>query len=105
QYHELYLLCYLQAEDGIRARNVTGVQTCALPISLPSERVTRVLDQIIEWRGKPACLRCDNGPEYISKILLEWAAKRHITLIHTQPGIHHKTRMSTVIIGQYVMHG
>src|SRR5699024_11684162 len=24
---------YLQAEDGIRDRNVTGVQTCALPIS------------------------------------------------------------------------
>src|SRR5437868_15471266 len=24
---------YFQAEDGIRARNVTGVQTCALPIS------------------------------------------------------------------------
>src|SRR5699024_12226565 len=28
-------LCFfLQAEDGIRVRNVTGVQTCALPISL-----------------------------------------------------------------------
>src|SRR5699024_11800037 len=27
--------CFLfQAEDGIRDRNVTGVQTCALPISL-----------------------------------------------------------------------
>src|SRR5437868_11718916 len=24
---------FLQAEDGIRGRNVTGVQTCALPIS------------------------------------------------------------------------
>src|SRR5699024_11438271 len=24
---------YVQAEDGIRDRNVTGVQTCALPIS------------------------------------------------------------------------
>src|SRR5699024_12055877 len=24
---------FFQAEDGIRARNVTGVQTCALPIS------------------------------------------------------------------------
>src|SRR5699024_11717360 len=24
---------YCQAEDGIRDRNVTGVQTCALPIS------------------------------------------------------------------------
>src|SRR5699024_11361856 len=27
-----YFFC--QAEDGIRDRNVTGVQTCALPISL-----------------------------------------------------------------------
>ncbi len=27
--------------------------------SLPAERVTRVLNQIIEWRGKPACLRCE----------------------------------------------
>src|SRR5699024_10058722 len=24
--------CFFQAEDGIRGRNVTGVQTCALPI-------------------------------------------------------------------------
>jgi putative transposase len=35
-------------------------------VSLPSERVTRVLDQITQWRGKPRRLRCDNGPEYIS---------------------------------------
>src|SRR5699024_11541331 len=26
--------CFFQAEDGIRDRNVTGVQTCALPILL-----------------------------------------------------------------------
>src|SRR5699024_11481569 len=25
--------CFFQAEDGIRDRSVTGVQTCALPIS------------------------------------------------------------------------
>src|SRR5699024_12059625 len=25
-------ICFFQAEDGIRDRNVTGVQTCALPI-------------------------------------------------------------------------
>src|SRR6266513_5458209 len=31
-------LFFFQAEDGIRDRNVTGVQTCALPIS-PEERV------------------------------------------------------------------
>src|SRR5207249_6175481 len=29
----LYFCFFFQAEDGIRDRNVTGVQTCALPIS------------------------------------------------------------------------
>ena len=38
--------------------------------SLPSARVTRALDQIIEWRGKPSALRCDNGPEYLSQTLV-----------------------------------
>src|SRR5699024_11225576 len=28
-----FLFFFFQAEDGIRYRNVTGVQTCALPIS------------------------------------------------------------------------
>src|SRR5207249_6674422 len=28
---------FFQAEDGIRDRNVTGVQTCALPISIEPE--------------------------------------------------------------------
>src|SRR5699024_2157823 len=29
----LFVFFFFQAEDGIRDRNVTGVQTCALPIS------------------------------------------------------------------------
>src|SRR5699024_11890670 len=33
--------CFLQAEDGIRDRNVTGVQTCALPISTTSHTPVR----------------------------------------------------------------
>ena len=32
-------------------------------LSLPSARVIRALEQVIEWRGKPAAIRCDNGPE------------------------------------------
>src|SRR4051795_3678314 len=31
--HEKRDLCFFQAEDGIRDESVTGVQTCALPIS------------------------------------------------------------------------
>jgi putative transposase len=35
--------------------------------------VNRSLEQIIEWRGKPTMLRCDNGPEYVSEALINWA--------------------------------
>src|SRR5690606_40670453 len=36
-YHSSNLLFFFQAEDGIRAFHVTGVQTCALPISSGSK--------------------------------------------------------------------
>src|SRR5207249_9070807 len=34
RYAEKRCIFFFQAEDGIRDRNVTGVQTCALPISV-----------------------------------------------------------------------
>lgn len=55
-------------------------------LSLPSERVIRVLNQIIEWRGRPKAIRCDNGPEYISQTLQRWATKNQIQLQYIQPG-------------------
>jgi putative transposase len=55
-------------------------------ISLPAERVIRSLEQIIEWKGKPKAIRCDNGPEYISRKLADWAEKNGITLLFIQPG-------------------
>ena len=57
-----------------------------MDFSLPSERVIRSLEQIIEWRGKPLALRCDNGPEYISQTLIDWASQKQITLLYIQPG-------------------
>eukprot|EP01133_Synstelium_polycarpum_P018086 gene18086-21614_t len=57
-----------------------------LDFSLPSERVIRSLDRIIEWRGKPLVIRCDNGPEHISAVTLARAAKRGIRIDFIQPG-------------------
>ena len=54
--------------------------------SLPAERVIRTLDRIIEWRGAPLAIRVDNGPEYISGLLLRWAEDRGIAIQHIQPG-------------------
>ena len=52
--------------------------------SLPSERVIRSLEQIIAWRGCLAVIRCDNGPEYISAALKNWASRRGVRLEYIQ---------------------
>jgi len=55
-------------------------------LSLPAARVVRALDQLIEWRGAPSVIRCDNGPEYISETVQPWAKGRGIHLDFIQPG-------------------
>jgi putative transposase len=54
--------------------------------SLPAERVVRVLEQLLDWQGKPASIRMDNGPELISQRLESWAKEKNINLLHIQPG-------------------
>jgi len=54
--------------------------------SLPSERVIRSLERIIEWRGRPQRIRCDNGPEYVSATLMAWANRHGIHVEFIQPG-------------------
>lgn len=55
-------------------------------LSMPSLRVIRSLEQVMEWRGKPTAIRCDNGPEYLSGKLITWANKHQITILYIQPG-------------------
>ena len=54
--------------------------------SLSSERVTRSFDRIIEWRGTPTAIRCDNSPEYVSATTAEWAKKPGIRIDFIQLG-------------------
>ena len=82
-----------ELEDGRRFRLFNVIDDFnreALAIeadfSMPSERVKRELDHIIEWRGKPRAIRCDNGPEYISWTLRNWAEKHQIKIEYIQPG-------------------
>ena len=62
----------------------------ALPIEidvgLSAERVQRVLDRVVAWRGYPSKLRMDNGPEFISTILADWAEDHTVDLEFIQPG-------------------
>jgi putative transposase len=54
--------------------------------SLSSRRVTRSLEAVVERRGKPEMIRCDNGPELTSRHFLSWCEERKIQVIHIQPG-------------------
>ena len=54
--------------------------------SFASQRVTRVLEEIVLRRGEPRSIRCDNGPELTSRHFLAWCIERKIELIHIQPG-------------------
>ena len=53
---------------------------------LPSLRIMRTLDQIIQWRGKPKMIRSDNGSEMRSGEFQAWAKKQGIELLYIQPG-------------------
>jgi len=64
-------------------REALGIE---IDFSLPSERVIRALKQIIAWRGRPQAIRCDNGPEYLSSVITEWARRWGIKLEYIQPG-------------------
>ena len=54
--------------------------------SLPSQRVIRVLERLLDFRGKPDAIRVDNGPEFISDKLKMWCDERNIRLQYIQPG-------------------
>ena len=54
--------------------------------SLPAERVTRTLDDLIDFYGKPRRIRIDNGPEYRSHALALWAQRNKIKLQFIEPG-------------------
>ena len=64
-------------------REALGIE---IDFSLPSERVIRVLKQVIEWRGRPNIIRCDNGPENISGAIQNWASQTGIAFQYIQPG-------------------
>ena len=34
--------------------------------SLPAERVVRMLEQVVAWRGQPRAIRLDNGLEFLA---------------------------------------
>ena len=54
--------------------------------SLPAARVVEALEMLLLVRGTPRAIVCDNGPEFVSQALDQWADERGIRLDFIRPG-------------------
>lgn len=54
--------------------------------SIPSLRLIRILNQLKSYRGVPKAIRTDNGPEFISSNMYQWAKENNVELRFIQPG-------------------
>lgn len=79
--------------DGRRFRTLTIVDDCTreclaleVDIGISGQRVSEVLDRIAKARGFPKAIVSDNGPEFISKAMSQWAYERKVDLKFIQPG-------------------
>ena len=82
-----------QLADGRRFRTLTIVDSftreCpALEVdtSIGGKRVARVLDRLAFLRGLPEAITIDNGPEFTSNALDEWAYRNNVKLDFIRPG-------------------
>lgn len=54
--------------------------------SIKARKLVKLLQELIAQKGKPAYIRCDNGPEFISHILEKFTRENGIEIRFSQPG-------------------
>jgi putative transposase len=54
--------------------------------SLPGLRVVQVLERVVQERGRPETIQVDNGPEFISRVVDQWAYANGVELHFIDPG-------------------
>lgn len=54
--------------------------------NIKARKLVKLLQELITQKGKPAYIRCDNGPEFISRVLEKFAEGNGIEIRFSQPG-------------------
>jgi len=54
--------------------------------SINADRVVSVLEELVEWRGAPSAIRCDNGPELVAEGLKDWCRFEDVATSYIEPG-------------------
>jgi len=93
--HECWSMDFMsdQLGDGRRLRVLTLVDNISresLAVEagqrFTGQDVARVLTKMASSRGLPKTIRVDNGPEFTSKMLDQWAYTNKVTLDFSRPG-------------------
>ena len=58
----------------------------AVDFGISGQYVTRLLDQAATFRGYPAVVRTDNGPEFTSRAFMGWAQTNGVRHVLIEPG-------------------
>jgi len=79
--------------DGRRIRALTVVdnftrESLAIEVGqgITGEQVVAVMNRVVAVRGAPKSIRVDNGPEFVSCALDQWAYLHQVTLDFSRPG-------------------
>ena len=76
----------LNIADECTREGLRGDLSLSRQASLGGVRVVRVLERLVAEHGKPQALRMDNGPEFTSKALDQWAHANGVRLHFIDPG-------------------
>jgi putative transposase len=92
--NEIWAMDFMSAQlfDGrpVRILTVVGIRTREGLSTHPranfrAAQVVEILDGLVRLRGKPKCLRVDNGPEFAGPLLDHWAYLNGVEIDYSGP--------------------
>lgn len=88
-----YDFVFDQTTDGRTLKHLTVVDEFTheglmiyLHRSITSADVIRCLDYLFELYGVPACIKSDNGPEFVAKRVQNWLKAQRVNVRYIDPG-------------------
>src|SRR2546421_4906636 len=79
-----YYLFFFQAEDGIRDLIVTGVQTCALPISQAEDGIRDLIVTGVQTCALPISTRLNSSHDQISYAVFCLRSEEHTSELQSR---------------------
>ena len=69
--------------------------------SITAEEVVKTLTTLFAYRGEPAFIRSDNGPEFIAKVVKRWLEVSGVGTLYIEPGSPWENAYSETFISRF----